>query len=126
TEHTTFSARRHEPGRRRFRIETAVARTLLRPEDTRLTFEAKDRAVDVWLARQHARVVHEVARGKVVSAVNDDVVVAKETQRVLPGETRFVSLDLDVRVDVAQSIARRFDLATAEIFCAVNDLSLQV
>ncbi len=37
-----------------------------------------------------------------------------------------MSLDLDVRVDVTQTISRGFDLAAAEIFRAVNDLSLQI
>src|SRR5215204_6097171 len=126
TEHTTFRARRHEAGRRRLRIQAAIARALLGPEDARLTFKPENRAVDVWLAAQHTRVVHEIARGKVVSAVDDDVVVAEESHRVVTRETRLVRFDLDVRIDIAQTIARAFDLATAEIFGAVNDLSLKV
>src|SRR5688572_33425532 len=35
-------------------------------------------------------------------------------------------LDLDMRIDVAQTISCGFDLATTQIFRAVNDLTLQV
>src|SRR5687768_8120171 len=35
-------------------------------------------------------------------------------------------LDLDVRIDVAQTIAGRLDLPPAEVFRAVNDLTLKV
>src|ERR1044072_7991296 len=125
-EHATFRARGHEPGRRRLRIKTAITRTLLGPEYAGLPLESEDRTIDVWLATQHTRVVHKIARGKVVSAIDDDVVVAEEPQRVMTRETRLVRFNLDVRIDIAHTIARRFDFVTPEIFRAVNDLSLQV
>ena len=49
-EHAAFRARRNETGRRRFRIQAAIARALLRPEHTRLSFKPEDRTVNVWLA----------------------------------------------------------------------------
>src|SRR6185369_12089338 len=93
-EHTTFSARRHESRRRRLRVQAAITRALLGPEDARLSFKAKDRAVDVWLATQHTRIVHEIARRKVVCAVDDDVVVAEEPHGVMTREARLVRFDL--------------------------------
>jgi hypothetical protein len=35
-----------------------------------------------------------------------------------------VCFNLDVRVDIAQTIARGFDLSTTEVFGTVDDLSL--
>ncbi len=86
-EHATFSTRRHKSGRRRLRIQAAVARALLGPEHARLPFKPEDRAVNIWLAAQHTRIVDEITCGKVVSAIDDDVVVAKEPHRVVTRET---------------------------------------
>src|SRR5262249_28159431 len=47
----------HESRRRRLRVETPVARALLRPEHRCLPFETKDRSVDVRLAGEDAGVV---------------------------------------------------------------------
>src|SRR5262249_10283480 len=126
TQHATFTARGHRTRRPPLRIQAAITSAFLRPEHTRLDFEQEDRTVNVWLLTQYARVVDEIASGKVVSAVDDDVVVAKELHRVVTRQTRLVRLDLDVRIDVAQPIARRLDFAPAEIFRAVNDLPLQI
>ena len=73
-EHAAFGAARHEPGRRRLRIQAAIARTVLGREHRRLPLEPEDAAVGVRLAEQHARVVGQIARREVVGAVEDDVV----------------------------------------------------
>src|ERR1051325_4204450 len=49
TEHTALRARGHQTRRRRFRIQTAIARTLLRTEDTCLPFKPEARTVNVSL-----------------------------------------------------------------------------
>src|SRR5581483_2322391 len=41
-ENSAFGAGRNHPGRRRFGIETAIARTLVGPEHRRLSLEAED------------------------------------------------------------------------------------
>src|SRR5215204_5095210 len=125
-QHTTFGAGGYEAGRRRLRIEAAVARAALRPEDARLPLEAEDRAVDVGLARQHARVVDEIARRKIVRPVHDHVVFAEQSERVLARQARLVRLDLHVRVDVVEAVARRLDLRPPDVLCAVDDLALEV
>src|SRR5690606_26793564 len=72
-EDTALRAARHEAGRRRLRVEAAIARAALRREDAGLPLEAEDAAVGVRLAEQHAGVVDQVARREVVGAVEDDV-----------------------------------------------------
>src|SRR6185369_16133260 len=71
-QHTAFRARWYQSRRRWLRIQTTITSSLLCPENTRLTFEPEDRAVDVWLAAQHAGIVDEITRGKVVGAIDDD------------------------------------------------------
>ncbi len=85
-EHARLGAARDEPGRRRLRIQAAVAGAVLGREHRRLPLEAEDAAVDVRLAEQHAGVVDEVARREVVGAVDDDVVAAEQIERVGRGE----------------------------------------
>src|SRR5256885_5942025 len=81
--HTALSAAWNEPGRRRLRIQAAVARTLLRREHRRLPFEAEDAAIRIRLSEQHARVVHQIPRREIVRAVDDDVVGREELHRIL-------------------------------------------
>src|SRR3981081_626286 len=78
TKHTAFRARRHQAGRRWFRIQAAVARTIRHAEDGDLAFESKDGAVHVGLAEQDAGIVYEIARGKIVRAINNDVKILEE------------------------------------------------
>src|SRR5690242_8835938 len=125
-EHAAFGAARNEPGRRRLGEETAIARSLLESEDRCLSLETEDRPVDVGLAQQYARVVREIARREVIGAVDDDVVVANDVERVLGGETRLVGLDVDVRIHVANTLSRRLELGTADVFRAMQHLPLQV
>src|SRR3989442_9550421 len=54
--HTALSARWYKPRRRRFGIQTAVARSLGHSENGDLAFESEDRAVNVRLAKQNAGV----------------------------------------------------------------------
>src|SRR2546423_1307429 len=56
-EDAAFRARRHQPWRRRFRIEAAVARTIGHSENGGLPFKPENRAVHVWLSEQNASVV---------------------------------------------------------------------
>ena len=125
-QHAAFSAARHQTGWRRLRIEAAIAGAVLGREHRGLTFEAEDRAVGVRLAEQHACVVRQVARRKVVRAVEDDVVRREQLERVLGRQRRLVGIDLDVRVDVDQPRLRRLQLGLADRRGAVNDLALQV
>src|SRR5208282_4188467 len=72
-QHAALSAGGHESWRRRFRIQAAVARSFRHAEHRSLPFKAKDRAVNVWLAEQNARVVDEIARREIIGAIHNDV-----------------------------------------------------
>ena len=78
------------------------------------------------LPRQHARVVHEIARREIVGAVEDHVVRLEQPQRVLRAQRLVVGLDVHVRIERVQAILRRRQLRAADVRRAVNDLPLQV
>ena len=115
------------PGRRRLRIQAAVARTVLRREHRRLSLEAEDAAVDVRLPEQHARVVDEIARREIVGAVDDDVVRLEELRARSPttAPSRSVSTST-FGIDRREPILRRRELRPADVGRAVQDLPLQV
>ena len=125
-EHAALRAGRNEARRRRFRVEAAVARTLFGRKDTRLAFKAKNRTVGVRLAGEHAGVIDQVARLEVVRAVGDDVVVAKDIERVRAGQHHVVLDDLCAGVERGQFVGGGVDLQSADIGRRVNDLPLQI
>src|SRR5438309_280230 len=115
-----------EPGRGRRRIEAAIAGALVGREDRRHALELEDRAVDVGLARQEARVVHQVARLEVVRAVDDQVVVADHLHDVVDGDARRQGDHVDVRVQGLQGARGRLDLRLPDVGRRVEDLPLKV
>src|SRR5712664_532944 len=97
-QHAALRARWNEPGWRRLRVQAAIARTIGHAEHGDLSFEAKNRAVHIGLAEQNARIVDEIARGEIVGAVDDDIEISKELERVVAGQLGFKRLDLDIRI----------------------------
>ena len=95
-------------------------------EDAGLAFEAEDGAVGIRFAGEHAGVVDEVARGEIVSAVGDHVIVADNIERVLAGEHRLVFDDVEEGVQRDEFLGCGIDLGPADVFGAVDDLALQV
>ena len=125
-QHAAFGAGRNQSRRGRFGIQAAVARAAGSAENRDLALEAEDRAVNVGLAEQHAGIVHQIARGEIVRAVDDDVVVLEKIERVLAGQARFVRVDLNFRIQIAQMVGGRFDFGTAHVAGAEQHLALQV
>src|SRR5579883_549027 len=126
TEHTAFRAGWNQSGRGRFGIETAVARAIGRAKNRDLALETEDRAIDVLLTEQNARVIHKVARGEIISAVHDEVVVFEEFKRVAAFEFGFIGFNFDVGVETRKTILCRKRFWSAHILCAESDLALQV
>src|SRR6202035_1443156 len=115
-----------EAGRRRLGEEAAVAGTPGAPEDRHLALEAEDRPVDVGLARKDAGVVDEVAGGKVVGAVDDDVVGGEELHGVAGVQARVVRHQLDQRVDLVEAGERGVELRPADVRAAVEHLAMEI
>src|SRR6185295_8016765 len=123
---SALGAGRHQSGRWGLGIEAAVARTFLGREDAGLSFEAEDRTIDVRSAGKHASVIHQIAGGKVVCAVGDDVELAKKFERVLAGEPGIKFSNVQERVDSFQLFGCRIQLLASDVGGRVNDLPLQV
>ena len=109
-EHAALGARGHRARRRRLRVEAAVAGAVARIEHGRLAVEAEDRAVHVGPAEQHARVVGEIARGEVVGAVDDHVVLARTARARSRTRAARVALDEHVGVHRGDPLRGHVDL----------------
>ena len=77
-------------GRRWLRIQAAVARAaLMRLEHRKLAVEPQHGGGHQGPLRQRAGIGHQEARGEIVGAVADDVVVAEQVQRVVGAQPRW-------------------------------------
>jgi hypothetical protein len=75
----------------------------------------------------HRRVVHEVARGEVVGAVDDHVpAVGEDPLDVLGGQPLLERLDVDVRVEGLERAFRRQHLRLADAIGRMDDLALEI
>jgi hypothetical protein len=124
--HSTFRAARHEARRRWFGIETAIAGPAPGREDRGLPVEAEDAAVCVRLAEEHARVVDEIPCREIVGAVDDDVVVAKNVERVGGRQRRLVHDHAHFRIEPGEPCRRRLHLGAPDVGRAEEDLPLKV
>ena len=125
-EHPAFGAAGNQARRWRLRIQASIAGAARIREDRGLPFEAEDRSVHVRLLQQHARVIHQVTRREIIGAVDYDVVVFQNIERVLAGQRNLVPVDLDIRIDVEHGLGRRIQLLLADVLGPVNHLALQV
>src|SRR5687768_8491488 len=111
---------------RRFSEETPVARSVRRAEYRRLPLESINTAVHVRNSEENGCVVDEIARGKIVGAVEDQVVSPRDFERVPGSEARGIRLDVYAGIDVAKSVARGIELRATDARRAVEYLSLQI
>ena len=125
-QHAALGAAWNHAGRRRLGIEAAIAGALARGKDAGLAFEAEDRPVDVGLAQQHAGIVDQVARGEVVSAVGDDVVVLEDLEGVGAREHGLVLDDVERGIERDEFFFGGVELFAANVFGRVDDLALQI
>jgi len=91
-----------------------------------LTFKPEYRAVDIWLTCKHTDIIGQIARSEIVRAVDDHVVISHNSLCVLTGQPALEQLDFNVWIDIAETVARLFEFAAADVFCSVKDLPLQI
>src|SRR5690348_7944112 len=85
--------------RRRLGVQTTIARSLKGNERGDLPIETKDTAVYHGLALEHRSVVDQVARGKVVAPVYDDVESVEDPVDVFAGQSFLKLYDLYVGIE---------------------------
>ena len=81
---------------------------------------------DERLVRKKAGIRYQVARGKIIGAVGNDVVVVDQRDRVGRDQSCRVGLDLHVRIEAADRGRRALHLSLADLGRAVDHLALQV
>src|SRR5208337_5481530 len=77
-------------------------------------------------ASEHAGVIDQVAGGKIIGTVGDNVELAKQLQRVGAGQLHIERAQVQVGIDRLQLVAGGIDLLAANVVGRVNDLALQV
>src|SRR5207302_4429774 len=125
-ENAALGAARYQLGRGRLAKEAAVARTIGGAKNRCLPLEPIHAAVDVWNPEQNRGVVDQVAGRKIIGAVDYQVVAPRDLERICGGKSSGVWLETNVRIDVAQAIARGLELGTAYSRRPVQNLALQV
>lgn len=121
-----FGAVGHGAGRGWLGEEAAVGGAAAEIEDAGLAFEALDRAVDEWAVGEHAGVVDEIARGKIVGAVEDDVVRGDEGEGVGAREAGDDGRDGEKRIEREQAAGGGGGFGQAGVGGGVEDLPLEV
>lgn len=105
---------------------TITRRPVLRIEHGDLSFEFINTAVHQRPAREGGGVVVEVARGKGVGAVDDDIVSREDVEGVGGGDPLGVLDDADQRIRLAQARGGGGDLGLAEGGVVVEELALEI
>src|SRR5262249_6475928 len=123
---TGFTSRRHHTRRGWCEEQAAVARAGMWREDTRLTFKLKNTAVHHRLVSEESSIVYQVARGEVVAAIHDNVIVPKDVHDVVYRQTFIVDAHLDIGIETINRLLGRLGLGYANAVGAVQDLALQV
>src|SRR5580704_6196907 len=125
-EYPAFGAGRNQPRRRRFRIQTAIARPARCAEYGDLPFKAEDGSIHIGLSENHASVVNEITSRKIVRAIHHDVVILQDVERIFTPQTSFEAVDLNVGIQVPQTIGGGFDFRAADIAGAEQNLALKI
>ena len=97
-----------------------------RIKDRDLAVELEDGPVDEGFLKKKSAVVGEVASGKVVGAVEDEVVRPGKFHRIINREADRVLLDYEVRIEFLQPRGSRFHLGGIDLFFAKENLALKV
>src|SRR5208337_630437 len=95
-------------------------------EHAGLPLKTKNGAVNIGLAGEHAGVVDQVARGKIVGAVGDDVELAKQLQRIGAGQFHVERPQVQEGIERRQFVGGGVELLAANVVGGVDDLALQV
>ena len=99
---------------------------MLRPKHRDLPLKTKNAAVHIGLVQKHADIVYKIARWKVVSAVDQNIIGLRKLQRIGGRKDLVVRDHLDIRIEVQQALAGGVNFERANLRSAMNDLALQI
>jgi hypothetical protein len=98
----------------------------MRRKDAGLSFKTKNRPVNIGFAQQHAGVIRQVSRRKIIRAIHHDVVLRNNLHRVFARDPLVVNHHLRARIDAGDRLLGRIRLGPAHIRRRMNDLPLKI
>ncbi len=91
-----------------------------------MAFETEDAAIDIWLVKENAGVIDQIAGREIVCAINDDVVFLKNIHHVFARELRAIGGDFHIGVDGRNTVFGGFDFGASHILGPKGHLPLKV
>src|SRR5262245_35589563 len=107
---TGLTSRRHHARRRRGGEQAAIAWASMGLKHTGLPFKLENAAMHHRLARKKSGIVDQIARWEVIAAVNDDVIVLKDSYDIIHCQTLVMEAHLYVRIERVYRLFSRFGL----------------
>jgi hypothetical protein len=129
TQHARFVAICCFPGlwRLREKIPIASAHAIHRPvENAHLSFKPEYRTVDQRLSQQPAGVVYQIACGKIIGSIQDNIKSGEDLQGVLCTDLFAEYLKLHCAVHGTESLGSHLGLGLAKILFRVQYLPVQI
>lgn len=108
------------------RVQAAVTRSTAIIVDRQLTFPAEGTARDQRPAGEHAGVVDQIARRRIVGAIQHDVVARNDFHRVAAIQLDVVSGHPDEGIQRADGLGQRRGLGGANARLAVHNLPVEI
>src|SRR6266568_743227 len=82
TQYSSFSTTWRKLGRWRLWIQTTITRSLVGFEDGQLTFKTEDATMNNWLICKKSSIIQQIACGKIISAIENDIVISYDARHV--------------------------------------------
>ncbi len=130
---TGLGAGRHRAGRRRLRkqaaigrIEDAVGVFLMRADGGERAVEGAERRRDQRLPGEEAGVRGQIAGREIVGAVEHEVVIADQRQRIVGIEPGGMADKAHMRIERGDPLGGALDLVPADIGRRMDDLALKI
>src|SRR3989338_11605642 len=89
-------------------------------------FEPENTPVHVGLTKKHTRIVDKITRGKIICAIDDNVIHVKNFERISARQLHVVCSDFDKRINFAKCFPGRFDFALSQFTLAMNNLPFKI
>ena len=103
-----------------------VAWSISRIENAGLAFIVGDGAEYIRFPSKHSQVVEQIACGKVIGAINQDIVIFGDPYGIVRGEALLIGRDLNFGVDRCHALLCRKDFGLSDHVGVVDDLALKV
>ena len=95
-------------------------------KDGYLAFELEDRAMDEGFIEEESGIICAEARGEIIGAVEDEVVVFDDIETVIGVEIARMLHDFDMRVHRGDARTGAFQLGCSHPVAIVEDLAMEI